>query len=379
MKRYFFLFRATFIIFKGLLISGFSPSHAMGTEFDEIGENIAISNSQGQKTRKISLCQSEGLDADLKLSFGKGETCWFDEKQIWCHHPYLNGKVYSFQYPEFIEITLSYPALRSELLFIASGLHTYNMEKTGEISEQNFIASYNPPNGSSTISFIGEREQQGLYLFWKEEHTKQAPDATVILLIEIQKRAQQKRIHSLYIVSPMLSGPYRNIPLEEGFHLTGYGTVDKTEFYYKTSLQFFNEPQENNPHVTIEYEKEEGIFPPIFGRCFGVFIRNDKGLIQGGVFGSFHKADYLPYPYGRIEVFWVDEAIRCLGLGKKAFSMAENFLKVNGAYKAELGTADYQAPWFYKKMGYIPVVILPEATKTLDGKWNSHYKFEKHL
>lgn len=45
----------------------------------------------------------------------------------------------------------------------------------------------------------------------------------------------------------------------------------------------------------------------------------------------------------------------------------------------ELGTTDHQAPWFYKKMGYAPVIIFPETTKTLDGKWSNHYKFEKRL
>jgi hypothetical protein len=371
MKKYFSLFATSLMILEACFIAGSSLSHAMKSEFDE-SQNIVISNSRGQK-----ILHQEDPAADLRLNPGKGETLWFEEKQIWCHHPYLDGKVYSFQYPEFIEITLSYPALNSELLGLAYGLHAYNVGKTGEKSDKDLIASYNPIDGNSTISFNGELQQQGLYLVWKEEDIKRSPNAAVILLREIQKQAQQTGIHSIYIFSPVLFCPYRNVPSEEGFHLTGYDAGDNTQVYYKTASEFLNDSQEDNHHVTLQYVEEEGFSLPNFGSCFGIFIRNDKGLVQGGVFGNLHKQASLPY--GSIEVFLVDEAIRSAGFGKKAFSMTENFLKESGVQMIELGTADHQAPWFYKKMEYAPVIIFPETTKTLDGKWSNHYKFEKRL
>src|SRR5689334_22043438 len=104
MKKYFLFFTTSFMAFELFLIARSSPSYGMITKsLDEPTKSIVIYNSQRKKAREITL-QGEDPAADLRLHPGKGETLWLKERQLPCLHPYLDGKVYSFLYPEFIEV-----------------------------------------------------------------------------------------------------------------------------------------------------------------------------------------------------------------------------------------------------------------------------------
>jgi len=72
MKKYFSLFAISFIVLEACLIAGSSSSYGMEPEFDEVRQNIVISNSQGQKIRKVSLHPMADPMADNRFQrYGK--------------------------------------------------------------------------------------------------------------------------------------------------------------------------------------------------------------------------------------------------------------------------------------------------------------------
>lgn len=75
--------------------------------------------------------------------------------------------------------------------------------------------------------------------------------------------------------------------------------------------------------------------------------KNDANEIIGGIFG------YIGYYAGfKIDILWMREDTRGLGLGTKLLKEAENRAKKLGATIAILDTFSFQAEDFYLKNGY---------------------------
>lgn len=75
--------------------------------------------------------------------------------------------------------------------------------------------------------------------------------------------------------------------------------------------------------------------------------KNEANEIIGGVFG------YIGYYAGfKIDILWMREDTRGLGLGTKLLQEAENKAKELGATIAILDTFSFQAEDFYLKNGY---------------------------
>src|SRR5262245_6345414 len=72
----------------------------------------------------------------------------------------------------------------------------------------------------------------------------------------------------------------------------------------------------------------------------------DKGKIVGGVIGETHIGWLF------VEFFWIDEKYRGKGLGERLLDPAEKEALVRGAKNVYLDTFSFQAPGFYKKLGY---------------------------
>ena len=77
-----------------------------------------------------------------------------------------------------------------------------------------------------------------------------------------------------------------------------------------------------------------------------VVCRDEQGTIIGGVAGRTIYRNFL------IEVLWVDKASRGSGLGRQLMASAELEAKKRACVVAQLDTLDYQAPEFYKKLGF---------------------------
>ncbi|KAB2857349.1 MAG: GNAT family N-acetyltransferase [Anaerolineae bacterium] len=94
----------------------------------------------------------------------------------------------------------------------------------------------------------------------------------------------------------------------------------------------------------------------------GAFIYSDpianseNQMILGGIEGQ------LSGSWLYIDTLWLDESLRGKGYGVRLMNVIEQAAVQRGVQKAFLGTATFQAPAFYKKLGYQVVGEMPMAT-----------------
>jgi GNAT superfamily N-acetyltransferase len=81
-------------------------------------------------------------------------------------------------------------------------------------------------------------------------------------------------------------------------------------------------------------------------RALAIFVRDDAGQIAAGLAGGTW-AGYL-----EVKILWVREDRRGQGLGRKLLLAAEQEARGRGCGQVLLDTHDFQAPAFYKKLGY---------------------------
>jgi len=95
--------------------------------------------------------------------------------------------------------------------------------------------------------------------------------------------------------------------------------------------------------ITHEALKKKDLKPVSF---FAFFIRDDNEKIVGGCNG-----DIL---YGQLYVsqLWVDEKLRGQGYGTKLMGLTEEYAKKMECKFVVLNTMSFEAPAFYKKLGY---------------------------
>lgn len=79
---------------------------------------------------------------------------------------------------------------------------------------------------------------------------------------------------------------------------------------------------------------------------FAIFIRNKEGGIVAGcngsiIFGSIYT-----------DQLWVDPNLRKRGMGKKLMEAVHEYGKKHGCTISTVATMSFQAPDFYKKLGY---------------------------
>ena len=77
-----------------------------------------------------------------------------------------------------------------------------------------------------------------------------------------------------------------------------------------------------------------------------LLVRDDNGEILGGLYGRFF------YQWLFIELLSVPEQARGQGLGSKLMQMAEDLARKKECVGIWLDTFDFQAPQFYKRLGY---------------------------
>jgi GNAT superfamily N-acetyltransferase len=81
-------------------------------------------------------------------------------------------------------------------------------------------------------------------------------------------------------------------------------------------------------------------------RPLAAVARDGKGDIVGGVAGR------TAYGWLLIHVVWVRSDSRGTGLGSRLMAMAESEALLRGCAGAQVDTVTFQAPGFYRKLGY---------------------------
>lgn len=79
---------------------------------------------------------------------------------------------------------------------------------------------------------------------------------------------------------------------------------------------------------------------------FAFFVRDDHGKIVAGCNGN------IGYDWVYVDQLWVAESFRGKGYGTALMQAAEELGKQKGCVSAAVNTMDWEAPEFYKKLGY---------------------------
>jgi GNAT superfamily N-acetyltransferase len=110
---------------------------------------------------------------------------------------------------------------------------------------------------------------------------------------------------------------------------------------------------EENPNVSDVAALDEGLYQYNVtqtqlddGRLFGIFARDERGELQGGLSG---------WTWGgimEISKLWVRDDLRGRGLGTQLVRVAEDEARRRDCRVVILDTYSFQAPHFYQKLGY---------------------------
>ncbi|NME68640.1 GNAT family N-acetyltransferase [Flammeovirga aprica] len=79
---------------------------------------------------------------------------------------------------------------------------------------------------------------------------------------------------------------------------------------------------------------------------FAVFVKDDEGKVLGGIRACAF------WNYCIIELLWISEEARGMGVGSKLMSAAEQFAMDKGFEYMRTETLSFQARPFYEKQGY---------------------------
>lgn len=80
---------------------------------------------------------------------------------------------------------------------------------------------------------------------------------------------------------------------------------------------------------------------------FNIFLKSEAGKVWGGIICT------CLWNGMEIDSLWIEESLRGQGWGRKLLEAAETEGKIRGCTFAYTNTFTWQAPEFYKKLGYV--------------------------
>lgn len=111
---------------------------------------------------------------------------------------------------------------------------------------------------------------------------------------------------------------------------------------------------------------------------FTVLLRNRRDEIVGGAIASIEREE-VKRPSCYLESLWIEPSYRGRDFGVLLLFEVEERARELGLFKIELKTFSHQAPGFYQKQGYTPLVKIPKCKQQVNGKMSSLYLFQKIL
>lgn len=95
-------------------------------------------------------------------------------------------------------------------------------------------------------------------------------------------------------------------------------------------------------------------FLPGGRKTVGVFARDGGGRLAGGARGTVAGRVFL------VRELWVDESGRGRGTGRRIMQACEADALRRGCSRIAVDTMSYQAPDFYRKLGYEVKAVVPD-------------------
>lgn len=114
-----------------------------------------------------------------------------------------------------------------------------------------------------------------------------------------------------------------------------------------------------NIHMHVGYDKEEAEFirynlvrhnkskvPYNDEEKINFVLKDEKGDIVGGLVGHIDWECFF------VDILWVDDSLRGMGKGQELMETAEAYARAQQCRLIRLDTFSFQAPDFYKKLGF---------------------------
>lgn len=90
------------------------------------------------------------------------------------------------------------------------------------------------------------------------------------------------------------------------------------------------------------------------GRLLSIFVRDEAGEIQAGVYGwTWGGCCY-------VRTLWIGESLRRRGLGTRLMKKIEEEARARGAFQILLETHSFQAPDFYRRLGFEAIGVVDD-------------------
>jgi GNAT superfamily N-acetyltransferase len=138
----------------------------------------------------------------------------------------------------------------------------------------------------------------------------------------------------------------KRLPPHDDARLEGHGMRSDSPSRRFSITQDVTEEEMKIVHAGLGRYVDEQIGDKRDGTRIELVIRDPTDDVIGGLLAFITMSNLI------IEHLWVDERHRGLGLGRKLMMKAERIAKENGCIAAQTYALSFQAPEFFRKLGY---------------------------